>query len=308
MPFVRILFLHYFFSLDLFRDIDFLCDKVELVITDDSCRQFANAQVGSYPFRLFYIWLSLSSLSFFVPFRSQSLVGLSLTGVRFHRRVGADPQDSQETNSSGLIKRNFASLDTLELADLLQSEDSSFRVMTSGLGRLRQHGVFSFSSPIEVDAMTWQSYKVVHSDSWGYQISQSMKQRHDSIQKLTQPSSYFDSLSKERHHFFAFKSVLHEKGLHIIDTSVSKLNVQWNPSTVIAVQRFLGRLKKAAISILTNSRNSGNGSEDISRVPAEKKIVQQGAIFSVNVNIEYLSIHLSKCRDYLESSTRMNQF
>ena len=228
------------------------------------------------------------------------LVALALVGIRFSRVV-TDPLESQTTQGLGLITNTFVSLDTLELTDLLRHGDSPFRVMATSSNTEQhlnsKHGLFSFTSQIELVAMSWQSHKIIASE-WGYQMSPSMKQRHGAIHQLTPPSSYFDKSSGKHEHLMAFHSVVYENGLHCIDFNVQHLTAQWNPSTIIALQRFLGRLKKAALSIFlktTTATKNGASNSDMGQLPPKEPAESCHVMFSVNADIESICICLSEC-------------
>ena len=221
-------------------------------------------------------------------FRVQPLIAVSLTGMRFSR------QNLGLTHDLSSRKNTFVSLDSLELTDLLRHGDSPFRVMvTSSQVEHSNHGLFSFEKQIEVDAMLWQSYCMVASE-WGFQMSLSMEIRHDAIRELTPPGTHFDRSSGQRRHFMAFQSVLHDNGLHCIDIDIQNMTAQWNPSTIIACQRFLGRLKKATLSILENA-NSARKSEFGKPPPPKETPKSCHIIFSVNAKLESICICLSEC-------------
>lgn len=240
----------------------------------------------------------------------QPLVAVSLTGMRFsrldtHPEEKKTAQEFTPTQGLCLIKNTFISLDSLELKDLLQFKDSPFSMMATSLtSEHSKQGMFSFKTQIELDAMSWESHQMVVASDWGFKMSPSTKKRNYAIDQLTAPSSYFDK-SLGHQHFVAFRSVVHENGLHCIDVDVQHLIAQWNPSTIIALQRFIGRLKKAALTILktptakTVLSPSDTLVEDMPpkeppKTP-EPQTLAHNVIFSVNANIESICICLSEC-------------
>ena len=215
-------------------------------------------------------------------------------GIRFSR-VAADPTEGHTpTQGLGFIKNTFASLDGIELKDLLQHEESPFRVLaTSSKVEQVERGLFSFVSQVELDAMSWQSHKIIPSD-WGFQVSPAVKKRRDAIHQLIPPTSYFDR--GKYGHFAAFRSVSYEDERNIISIDLQHLTAQWNPSTIIAVQRFVGRLKKAARSILlqpTANENSA-GSSVTEPSLAEPASSCHKVMFSVDADVESICICLSE--------------
>ncbi|KAL7555190.1 hypothetical protein ACHAWF_018839 [Thalassiosira exigua] len=250
--------------------IDVLIDGLGIVVTDDSQRHFANAQ---------------------------PLVAVEVVGIRLSR-VATDPQESATAHSSEITKglryiaNTFVSLDSLELSDLIQSEDSPFRVMaTSSQSEPSKRGLFSFTSQIELEAQTWPTHRMVQSE-WGFGMSPSLKTRQEATAQLTPPSSHFDRSPGRHEHLVAFQSVLYENGLHCVDFDMQHLTAQWNPSTVIALQRFLGRLKKAARSILFQPVTIDGGANDPTGPSTTKE--QHGVVFSLNANVESICICLNK--------------
>lgn len=196
-----------------------------------------------------------------------------------------------------LRKNTFLSLDSLELTDLLRQKDSPFRLIATSSSQAEhtKHGMFSFVFQIELDAMSWGSHNLTASE-WGFEMSSSMKKRHTAIHQLTPPSSYFDRSSGQKEHFLAFNSVLYDTGMSSIELNMRHLTAQWNPSTIIAIQRFLGRLKKAASSILQRPTSSSTNSPinlDTVQPPLAQPTSQ--VIFSVNARIGSICICLSEC-------------
>ena len=287
-----------------FRNLQALCDGFSLVVTDDSHRHFANAQVSRYISQSVNSTASeFANPTLLLTIISQSLVAVSLTGMRFSRIV-SEPKDGLPSNASlaqdlHSVKSTFISLDSLELTDLIRQSDSPFRVMaTSSRVDHLKHGLFSFASQIELDAMSWESHRMIAS-SWGFQMSASLKKRHTAIHHLSPPITYFDESSGQREHLLAFHSTVCENGHHRIDFNLQHLTAQWNPSTIIALQRFLGRLKKAARSIFDPSSNKKSAAnlgqrqmEDLSVKPEHEH--PSRVIFSINAEVESVCICLSK--------------
>lgn len=235
-------------------------------------------------------------------FYTKPLVSVSLIGIRVSR-VAIDVQESlslalDQGQDLHLSKNTFLSLDSLELTDLLRQKESPFRLIaTSSQAEHAEHsGMFSFVAQIELDEMSWASHNLIRSE-WGFDLSLSMKKRHTAIHQLNPPSSYFDRSLGQKEHFLAFNSVLYDTGMSSIELNMRHLTAQWNPSTIIAIQRFLGRLKKAASSIIQSPTSSSTNSPsnfDTVQPPIAQPTKCFQVIFSVNARIESICICLSE--------------
>ena len=239
-------------------------------------------------------------------FSTKPLVSVSLIGIRVSR-VSTGNQESPKAKPGlalnqgqdlHLSKNTFLSLDSLELTDLLRQKESPFRLIatSSQAEHTKQHGMFSFVAQTELDAMSWASHNLIRLE-WGFDLSLSMKKRHTAIHQLNPPSSYFDRSLGQKEHFLAFNSVLYDTGMSSIELNMRHLTAQWNPSTIIAIQRFLGRLKKAASSIIqstTSSSTNRPSNFDTVQPPIAQPTKCCQVIFSVNARIESICICLSE--------------
>ena len=132
---------------------------------------------------------------------------------------------------------------------------------------------------------------------WAFQMAPSMEKRQNAIYQLTPPSNHFDKSLGQNQPLLAFQSVLHDSGLHCIDVNVQHLTAQWNPSTIIACQRFLGRLKKATFTILGTRTGNANSTGALEpRSPPSKEVANSFIVaFSVNAEFGSICICLSEC-------------
>lgn len=225
---------------------------------------------------------------------------MTLAGLRLSR-VASDPKEFQTSQTSAQTqsstKSTFISLDSLELIDLLRHSDSPFRVMASSSRGSQtrsssRHGLFSFTMKVEVDAMSWHSHRMIASQDWGgFQLSSSMRKRHSAVYQLSPASNYFSNSSKQQEHFMAFHSALYENGLQCIEFDLQHLTAQWNPSTIISLQRFLGRTKKVVRSIAVTSSDQ-TADQGHSHSPQTGK--SHEVTLSVNANLESICICLNK--------------
>jgi hypothetical protein len=187
----------------------------------------------------------------------------------------------------------FVALDRLELTDLLQSDDSPFRTMaTSSKNERADGGLFSSFVGV-VSPVSWESHKMIPSE-WGFQLSPSMETLREAIGHLCAPDMLTDYSSAQTCDF-VFRSLSHGNGVNYIDLSLLHLTAQWNPSTVIALQRFLGRMKKATTTILTTSSSDTDNVNRVSLAPPKTMIPESvDLIFSVKADIRSICIYLSK--------------
>lgn len=225
------------------------------------------------------------------------LVAVMLSGVRFSRfavnRKGIQQAQVPLSPGQRLIQNNLVTIDSLEILDLLQQDDSPFRIMTASSQDNSKPGMFSFSPQVELEKMSWQSHHVIASSDWGFQVPHGMKIRQEAVLQLPSPNSYFDSSIQHRQ-FLALNTAFYDNGSHSINTNVRHFTIQWNPSTIIASQRFLGRLKKALHSFLTTTEANGataipGGSKKVDPPPKTCTL-----FFSLNANIESINIYLSE--------------
>ena len=208
----------------------------------------------------------------------QALIEFSLVGLRC----------SRVTQSHDV--KTFVTLYRLELTDLLQSEDSPFRIMVSSSNTASANGGFFSSFVGVVPALSWESHKMVVSD-WGFQLSSSMETLREAIGYTCAPDKFADHSSVQACDF-VFRNLSHGNGISYIELSLSHLTAQWNPSTVIALQRFLGRMKKFTTNILTTSAADKN----VDIASSNTTVISESAdvIFSVKADIQSISIYLSK--------------
>jgi len=196
------------------------------------------------------------------------------------------------TNSRGHTT-TFVALDRLEVIDLLQSDDSPFRTMaTSSTNERTDGGLFSSFIGV-VSPVSWESYKMIPSE-WGFQLSPSMETLREVIGHLCAPDMPSNN-SSVRTCDFVFRSLTHGNGVNYIDLSLSHLTAQWNPSTVIALQRFLGRMKKKTTNIFTSSSSNNGDANQVDLAPQTTASPESvDVVFSVKADIESICIYLSK--------------
>jgi hypothetical protein len=217
-------------------DIEF--DGFELLVVDDSGRHFAGIQ---------------------------DLIILSLGKVRFSR------EDAQSHSDEGTVQKSMKlRVHSLDLFDCLQPEKSPFRLAASSRSGARGLQTVRYSMAVPEDSavvtpalkrrgMAWTKFSMEADEKWGFspssclveRIQQLVSQRichgRDSIEKAMAVSSTGSREAPQKGdppeliEFHSFSCGGVSQDYHI---KLRSLALQWNPSTVIAIQRFLGRLRK----------------------------------------------------------------
>jgi hypothetical protein len=180
-------------------------DGFELKVADDSGRHFAGMQ---------------------------DLIILSLGQFHFCR------EGLQNGNSSIKVR-----LDSLDLFDCLQDNKSPFRTTASsrsGVMGLRNPHATPISENPSVqkpsrEKMTWADYTLATDSDGNFAVSRALIERAD------QASTASEKTTEELIEIICFFSGKMQQDYTV---RLRSFAVQWNPSTIIGIQRFLGRLRK----------------------------------------------------------------
>jgi hypothetical protein len=194
------------------------CGGFDLLVIDDSGRHFAGAQ---------------------------ELIQLSISGILY--------KSQKCPNTDNLPFEMKLQLNDIELADCLQSLHSPFRTVAVGnhvnkdqykVSKLTNDGKEqrwqNMNKTIFTDFMTWENYAMVQSSKWGYDLSPNLQTRSKIAMESTMRQPFDDFNLIEFHQII---SATHD---HTYKLCVREVALHWNPSMAIALQRFLGRLKKRA--------------------------------------------------------------
>lgn len=223
-------------------------DGFELLVVDDSMRHFANAQQ--------LIKLSLSRISFY------QVVIQNHDWAHTHQLEHL-PQDSiSPAKEIGTTKETKLRLHRFDLLDCLQPPRSPFRLVATSRPAQSERDIptqseADASSPeMSLPRMSWLDFRTVEHSQWGYVVSPSLLrtlQSHsfmefdeDQLRSANNDCTQNDRIETqvldlvELHRLLIF-GVSDEYGVKL-----RSFTMQWNPSTVIALQRFLGRLLKEA--------------------------------------------------------------
>ena len=188
------------------QNVEIQCDGFNLLVMDDSGRHFA---------------------------ASQELLLLSLGNMSF----------SQERDPS--IESIRLSIYSIDLFDCLQPVGSPFRLAassrtgaTGGSGSGNVSKEDEAEQPILKRDMLWEELSVQSCTEWGFEISASLLQMLSNEDRgVHENTGHGGSELIHLHREISEDTV--EYG-----ASLRSLELQWNPSTVIAIQRFLGRIRK----------------------------------------------------------------
>lgn len=191
---------------------------------------------------------------------SQDLIILSLVDLHFCRKVSHD----------GAAKVNLR-LQSLDLFDCLQGERSPFRTAVStreGVMGLGGSDPKSITTTMGSFRMSWEDYCIDGDQQNGFEMSRPFVER-------VRPSQEGNRKSAEER--IEVQYIFSADGQHQYSVHLQSFALQWNPSTIIAIQRFLGRLlKDAMINSGTQSKkeNRGSASKTVLSPKREKPAVE----------------------------------
>jgi hypothetical protein len=255
-----------------------LCDGFEFKVSDDSGRHFSGIQ---------------------------DLVILSLGKMLF----------SRETTDNNTSEMHFW-LESLDLYDCLQSPSSPFRNAASGnsdgmqlygsdeMGRHLDTPTAS-DSCLSARKIPWSSFATKESDKIGFTISPEFETQIDHVSALC--SQYFSLLpGGDRPPITGLVEVfckLAGDSIRNYEIRARSVAVQWNPSTVIAIQRFLGRLRKEskiiAVQMFHEQFDDIIGVARADGVDRGSAVVevgekQQDSVTKLNIQVDSVTVCLNK--------------
>eukprot|EP00978_Attheya_sp_CCMP212_P014019 scaffold35454_cov51-Attheya_sp.AAC.9 len=250
------------------------CEGFDLLVIDDSKRHFAQAQE--------LIALSLGGIQFL---RDEQFEHEDLASIH----VGTETDHSSIVNGSNRIRLKRSTMDLrlnrLKLYDCLQPQNSPFKITASSseadVFPVRQtreglspasdiNNVPSHDAQQRIVELSWKEYSMIHASEWGFAESQLFVQKC----AATAGSKMDLQASNESNvvDLIEVQMITLEDRWNECNVKFRTLAVQWNPSTVIALQRFLGRLTKEANTkmspvqediLLTISQSESNLESDL---------------------------------------------
>lgn len=196
-------------------------------------------------------------------------------------------------------------LDCLDLFDCLQPINSPFRNTASSHSKVM--GIHTSSTDDRDDfrepnisdihdgtprKMLWKDFTTKYDGSRNFELSKSFRERI--IEMSRQCSHYLWGEGGEgpTPGLIEIACKFTESSFQEYDIRFRKFAVQWNPSSVIAIQRFLGRLRKESkviagqVDIIDGSRLDDNPRKDT--VPASNSLIR------ANIQIDSLTVCMNK--------------
>ncbi|CAB9511549.1 Putative vacuolar protein sorting-associated protein [Seminavis robusta] len=236
----------------------------ELLLVDDSGRQFVT---------------------------SQELIMFSVGKILFCREdnlLQLDRELQELTTQSKFSRRMVLCLQGVDLLDCLQPDQSQFRLLaTSRWGNFDGREADDTRVSIS-ERMSWESF-TMQKATWGYEVSKSLTER-------TNPECFVDLSLHSQDPLDAVILRSFEDGVNLRSYSVaiSSFMMQYNPSTVIALQRFGGRFRKQAVKSIDSFNEeidklmqTSSDSAEVMEVPSNEKI-------KLDVEVERLALCLNK--------------
>jgi len=235
-----------------------VCTGFDLLVIDDSKRHFANAQ---------------------------KLMELSLGEMKLRRRPWQGVRTVEIVNyfgSDSLVESSFG-LKNLVLQDHLQPQQSRFRRVANSSAANEDEADVKEDFSSARNAMRWASHAMNDDAVWGYRISPVLRRQCN-----------LDVLGGEAD-WLTIRQVMSKDRLKVdYKVKMGAFDVQWNPSTVIAMQRFLGRFKKATKTKVASI------SHMVSRRAVQKdpglveKPARPGTDLRLHLDIQSISLCLNK--------------
>ena len=222
-------------------------DGFELEVVDDSMRHFAGAQ---------------------------QLIKFSLLEMSLYQ-VALERHDEEATRQR---KRTKVSLHRVSVFDCLQPIQSPFRLVATSQRSSTETGIHQADCELEgsdmrFPRMSWSDFRTIEDGHWGFSVSQFLvESTHGRALSEFCEQDYFgqsEAIALDRSDEIEQRPLdlveLHHSFIHGVSdeyaVNLRSLTMQWNPSTVIALQRFLGRLHKEA-------KSKSEGKWAISRAPS----------------------------------------
>ncbi len=180
-------------------------------------------------------------------------------------------------------------LDCLDLFDCLQPINSPFRNAASSHSKVM--GIRTVSTGSVSRKMPWKDFATKYDGSRNFEPSQSFLKR---IRETSQECSHYlwgEGGEGPTPGLIELACKFNESGHQEYDIRFRKFAVQWNPSSVIAIQRFLGRLRKE--SKLIAGQVVRNQFDDIKKHQKDTNSVSNTSI-RANVKIDSLTVCMNK--------------
>ena len=174
---------------------------------------------------------------------SQELITLVLGRMLFSRQdcaLGpgqASGKCAENSDCGSFSQQMTLYLQSVDLLDCLQPESSPFRLLLTSRcdGPARNDDATASNG-----RMSWNFHAMQESEKWGFVASPALLERMNS----------FYNVPPDDCNAITFTSFDDGGRARSYVTKIPSCSIQYNPSTVIALQRFLGRFKKQAMQSL----------------------------------------------------------
>ncbi|GMI12097.1 hypothetical protein TrVE_jg1786 [Triparma verrucosa] len=216
---------------------------------------------------------------------SQELVKLELGGLEY---VNSSNKSDDSENTKLTLRK-------IEMIDYLQPMESPFRLAACSYENLFEEGMEEETGDGDEGRLRWEDVVVQKDPEWGY--------------GAVSPISLIEAAPTPSNLITLTKTSTSDS--NNIDLKCQEIAFQWNPNTVIALQRFLGRLKKEATGKIGGKENELNlkrsksfnqlppGSPAISPSPSATALSDAGGNVDVkrtvaSITLSSLSVCLNK--------------
>ena len=223
---------------------------------------------------------------------SQELFTLVLGNIIFSRKTNNIIQDLTSPRTSDIAHDKFThemtlQLQSIDLLDCLQPVGSKFRHLFSSQAALKTEDTKSRTD------MDWKTFAMQESETWGFSVAPALRERTDNtFSAIVSGSTH---TMKEPAGAVSFTSSDSGGDTRSYKLKVRPCSIQYNPSTVIAVQRFLGRFKKATVQSLEVFNDEIDKYIKASEAAAAEEVASSRyKSIESDVELESLSISLNK--------------
>ena len=225
---------------------------------------------------------------------SQELFTLVLGKILFSRKTNKMIQDPTSPRTCNVVQDKFThemvvQLQSIDLLDCLQPEGSKFRHLFSSQATL----ITGDTKPISRTNMDWKTFAMQKSETWGFSVAPALRERTgNAFSTVVSGSTH---TTKEPASALSFSSLDSGGDTRSYKLRVRPCSIQYNPSTVIALQRFLGRFKKATVQSLEVFNDEINKYMKASEATAAEKVASSRfENIESDIELESLSISLNK--------------
>jgi hypothetical protein len=226
---------------------------------------------------------------------SQELITLTLGKISFSRKEDHGDEEAVKRNdqlNAGRSCEIALRLASIDVFDCLQVESSPFRLLATSRSE-RNNEQFT-QPPTPRSKITWDEYAMTPSGEWGFSASVALEKRIPGVEFASNLSA--QNCQKDSDSIF-LRSYADELSTNYY-LKLNLFSLQWSPASVIASQRFLGRLKKQAVKSL----HAFN--EEIVSLLASSETVEQTTVpkskgkVKIVIDVQAFTVCLNKEHQY----------